>query len=157
MPAYIASLPIRPSEPTTPAPFTLPMPTPNTMANPTSNYCGYGWESAVAECFHACPSGLDTDCPGGRSCHVSFFLLVLIYAMSHDILLTPRSSTTYIITMKNITVLAKLSTSHDRSCSIQRLRYLLGTRGPNLLDTLLPWLGRFLSTRTIMLWWRIRL
>ena len=73
MPAYIASLPIRPSEPTTPAPFTLPMPTPNTMANPTSNYCGYGWESAVAECFHACPSGLDTDCPGGRSCHVSLF------------------------------------------------------------------------------------
>ena len=69
MPAYIASLPIRPSEPSTPPPFTLPKPTPNTLANPTSNYCGYGWESAVAECYHACPSGLDTECPGGRTCH----------------------------------------------------------------------------------------
>ena len=72
MPAYIASLPIRPSEPSepsTPPPFTLPKPTPNTLSNPTSNYCGYGWESAVAECYHACPSGLDTECPGGRTCH----------------------------------------------------------------------------------------
>ena len=25
--------------------------------------------SANSECFHACPSGKDTDCPGGRSCH----------------------------------------------------------------------------------------
>ena len=68
MPAYIASLPIR--EPgSTPPPFTLPQPTPNTMSNPTNNYCGYGWESAVAECFHACPSGKDEECPGGRTCH----------------------------------------------------------------------------------------
>ena len=68
MPSYIASLPVR--EPgSTPPPFTLPQPTPNTMSNPTNNYCGYGWESAVAECFHACPSGKDDECPGGRTCH----------------------------------------------------------------------------------------
>lgn len=44
MPAYIASLPVRPSEPTTPAPFVLPPPTMNMKANPTNNFCGYGWE-----------------------------------------------------------------------------------------------------------------
>eukprot|EP00571_Detonula_confervacea_P011735 CAMPEP_0172297150 /NCGR_PEP_ID=MMETSP1058-20130122/274_1 /TAXON_ID=83371 /ORGANISM="Detonula confervacea, Strain CCMP 353" /LENGTH=1215 /DNA_ID=CAMNT_0013006265 /DNA_START=285 /DNA_END=3931 /DNA_ORIENTATION=+ len=69
MPAYIASLPVRPSNPTTPAPFALPLPTPNTMSNPTSNYCGYGWESAKNECFHACPSGKNDECPNGRTCH----------------------------------------------------------------------------------------
>ena len=69
MPAYIASLPVRPSEPTTYAPFVLPVPTPNTLPNPNGNYCGYGYESANAECFHACPSGKDEECPGGRTCH----------------------------------------------------------------------------------------
>ena len=44
MPAYIASLPVAPSEPTTPAPFVLPPPTMNMQANPTNNFCGYGWE-----------------------------------------------------------------------------------------------------------------
>ena len=69
MPAYIASLPLAPDQPTTNAPFTIPVPTHNTLSNPNGNYCGYGYESANAECFHACPSGLDSDCPGGRTCH----------------------------------------------------------------------------------------
>lgn len=69
VPTYINSLPIAPSVPSTPAPFAIPMPTPNTMANPTNNYCGYGWEGAMKECYHSCPSGLDAECPGGRSCH----------------------------------------------------------------------------------------
>ncbi|KAL7437270.1 hypothetical protein ACHAXM_005573 [Skeletonema potamos] len=71
VPTYIASLPVRPSEsvPSTPAPFALPMPTPNSKPNPTNNYCGYGWEGAMKECFHACPSGKDDECPGGRTCH----------------------------------------------------------------------------------------
>ena len=69
MPAYIASLPVRPSEPTTPAPFNMPVPTPNTLANPNRNYCGHGWESAMEECYHACPSGNDDECPSGKTCH----------------------------------------------------------------------------------------
>ena len=69
VPTYIASLPVRPSEPTTPAPFSLPPPTPNLMANPTNNFCGYGWEGARDECYYSCPSGLDKECEGGRTCH----------------------------------------------------------------------------------------
>ena len=69
IPSYIASLPLAPSEPTTPAPFTIPVPAPNLLPNPTSNYCGYGWESANNECYYACPSGKDDECPGGRTCH----------------------------------------------------------------------------------------
>jgi hypothetical protein len=69
IPSYIASLPVAPSTPTTPAPFLLTPPTPNTLPNPNSNYCGYDWESANSECFHACPSGLDDECPSGRKCH----------------------------------------------------------------------------------------
>ncbi|KAL3768118.1 hypothetical protein ACHAWO_008286 [Cyclotella atomus] len=69
IPSYIASLPLAPSEPTTPAPFSIPVPAPNLLPNPTSNYCGYGWESANTECYYACPSGKDDECPGGRTCH----------------------------------------------------------------------------------------
>mmetsp|Transcript_28346 Transcript_28346/g.60845 ORF Transcript_28346/g.60845 Transcript_28346/m.60845 type:complete len:538 (+) Transcript_28346:85-1698(+) len=70
MPAYIASLPIAPSNPyATPQPFSLPPPTPNIRPNPTNNFCGYGWESASNECFHACPSGKDNECPNGKTCH----------------------------------------------------------------------------------------
>lgn len=69
IPTYIASLPLKPSSPTAPAPFSIPVPPANLLPNPTSNYCGYGWESANAECYYACPSGSDSDCPAGRSCH----------------------------------------------------------------------------------------
>lgn len=69
VPTLIASLPVRPSEPTTPAPFYLPPPTPNTMPNPTNNFCGYGWEGAMEECYYECPSGKEGECPGGRTCH----------------------------------------------------------------------------------------
>ncbi|KAL3801773.1 hypothetical protein HJC23_001169 [Cyclotella cryptica] len=69
IPSSIASLPLAPSEPTTPAPFTIPVPTPNTLPNPNSFYCGYGYESALAECYYACPSGKNEECPGGRTCH----------------------------------------------------------------------------------------
>eukprot|EP00956_Cyclotella_meneghiniana_P008557 scaffold11587_cov49-Cyclotella_meneghiniana.AAC.3 len=69
IPSYIASLPLKPSDPITPAPFSIPIHPANLLPNPTSNYCGYGWESANKECYYACPSGLDSECPAGRSCH----------------------------------------------------------------------------------------
>ncbi|KAL7482816.1 hypothetical protein ACHAW6_012959 [Cyclotella cf. meneghiniana] len=69
IPSSIAALPLAPSEPTTPAPFIIPVPTPNTLPNPNSFYCGYGYESALAECYYACPSGKNEECPGGRTCH----------------------------------------------------------------------------------------
>jgi hypothetical protein len=68
VPTYIASLPVSPPG-STPAPFALQPPTPNTMPNPTNNYCGYGWEGGMDECYYACPSSQDGECPGGRSCH----------------------------------------------------------------------------------------
>ena len=57
-----------PSKSYTP-PFIIPPPTANTLPNPNSYYCGYGWESANNECYHACPSGTSEECPGGRECH----------------------------------------------------------------------------------------
>lgn len=69
VPTYINTLAVRPSEPSTPAPFALPIFEPNSLPNPNNNYCGYGWDAAMEECYYACPSGQDSECPGGRSCH----------------------------------------------------------------------------------------
>jgi len=46
-----------------------PPPTPNTLPNPNSYFCGYGYEAAINECYHACPGGSDAECPGGRYCY----------------------------------------------------------------------------------------
>jgi hypothetical protein len=144
VPSYIASLPVRPSEPTTFAPFILPVPTPNTLPNPNGNYCGYGYESANAECFHSCPSGLVSNirfkvlnfasCPCeflSRRSFLSYHIILVSMKKSNKGLRVPRRT--------DVSHVAQVHETRGRSGGIQRLWEGLGARLHVVRQTLLLW------------------